>query len=182
MKKGNNIEEVFKKASKSDINLINSFKILNNLKFIEFPKYGLIELEKIIKKISKLNGCLLMIDYGYLKPANLNTLQSVIKHKKNYVLKNLGKADVTSNVNFSLLKEFFLKNNLKVKRIVSQKEFLESMGIIERANKISKNMKFRDQTNLYLRLKRLLSPRLMGGLFKVILAYNSKQNNYYGFH
>ena len=56
------------------------------------------------------------------------------------------------------------------------------MGIIERANKISKNMKFRDQTNLYLRLKRLLSPRLMGGLFKVILAYNSKQNNYYGFH
>ena len=32
------------------------------------------------------------------------------------------------------------------------------MGIIERAEIISKKMKFRDQSNMYLRLKRLLSP------------------------
>ena len=37
-----------------------------------------------------------MIDYGYLKSNNKNTLQSVLKHKKNYILDNLGKADVTS--------------------------------------------------------------------------------------
>ena len=62
-------------------------------------------------------GGILIIDYGYLKPNNQNTLQSVFKHKKNYLLKNLGKADVTSHVNFALLKEFFLKNNLKLKYI-----------------------------------------------------------------
>ena len=64
-------------------------------------------MKKIIKTISKLNGCLLMIDYGYLKPNNQNTLQSVIKIKKNKLLQNLGKADITSHVNFSLLNEFF---------------------------------------------------------------------------
>ena len=51
-----------------------------------------------------------MIDYGYLKPNNVSTLQSVMKHKKNSLLDNLGKADITSHVNFQLLNEFFLKN------------------------------------------------------------------------
>ena len=36
-------------------------------------------------------------------------------------------------------------------------------------------MKFREQSNLYLRLKRLLSPQYMGDLFKVILAYKFKK-------
>ena len=31
--------------------------------------------------------------------------------------------------------------------------------------------------NIYLRLKRLLSPKLMGSLFKVVLAYKNKSNN-----
>ena len=58
------------------------------------------KLKKILKKFKKLNGCILLIDYGYLKPNNQNTLQSVIKNKKNNLLKNLGKADITSHVNF----------------------------------------------------------------------------------
>ena len=98
-----------------------------------------------------------------------------------FLLKNLGKADITSNVNFALLKEFFLKNRFKVKKIVSQKDFLKNMGIIERAEIISKKMKFTDQTNLYLRLKRLMSPRLMGEIFKVFLAYKINNNNFEGF-
>ena len=52
-----------------------------------------------------------MIDYGYLKPSNKSTLQSVFMHNKNRILDNLGKADVTSHVNFLLLKEFFKKIN-----------------------------------------------------------------------
>ena len=176
------IKEILRKANKQDLKNIQSFKVLKNLQFIEFPKFGLIEMKKIIKTISKLNGCLLMIDYGYLKPNNQNTLQSVIKNKKNKLLQNLGKADITSHVNFSLLNEFFLKNKCKVKKVISQKEFLIKMGINSRAEIIAKKMKFRDQANLYLRLKRLLSPKLMGELFKVILVYKCKNNNYYGFN
>ena len=55
------------------------------------------------------------------------------------------------------------------------------MGIIERAEKINQSMVFREKSNLYLRLKRLLSPGLMGELFKVALAYRSKSNKFFGF-
>ena len=175
------IKEVFRKASQQDKKMIKNFKTIKNLKFIEFPKLGFNELKKISKKISELQGCILIIDYGYLKPNNQNTLQSVIKHKKNKLLNNLGKADITAHVNFSLLSEFFIKNNLKIKNIITQKNFLESMGILERAKIIAKKMKFTEQTDLYLRLQRLLSPKYMGNLFKVILAYNFKDNNFTGF-
>ena len=175
------IKEIFKKASNADIKVIQSYKTLKNLKFIEFPKLGFQELKKITNKISQLKGCLLMIDYGYLKSNNQNTLQSVMKHKKNNLLSNLGKADITAHVNFALLNEFFIKNNLKIKKLISQKQFLEHMGIIERAKIISKKMKFSEQSNLYLRIKRLLSPNAMGELFKVILAHKSNINNFAAF-
>ena len=41
---------MFKKASKQDVANIKSYKILRKLNFIEFPKLGLNELEKIKKK------------------------------------------------------------------------------------------------------------------------------------
>ena len=179
--KKNNIIEVFNKASKTDIKILKSYKTLKNLNFIELPKFGFQELKKMIKKISKLKGCILMIDYGYLKSNNQNTLQSVMKHKKNSLLENLGKADITAHVNFDLLNEFFLKNGLKVNNIITQKEFLENMGIIERAKVVAKKMKFSQQSDLYLRIKRLLSPGSMGDLFKVILAYKFEKNNFVGF-
>ncbi len=179
--KDKKIKVLFKSALKDDIKLIKSFNCLKKLKFIEFPKLGLKELHKIIKRILKLNGCILLIDYGFLKSNNLDTLQSVKNHRKNSILKNLGKADITSKVNFDLLKEYFLKNNLKVKSAITQKKFLENLGIIERSEIVAKKMSFREKTNLYLRLKRLLSPKLMGELFKAILAYKFKNDNYFGF-
>ena len=138
-------------------------------------------MEKIVKKIDRLKGCILMIDYGYLKPKNQNTLQSVMRHEKNKLLKNLGKADITAHVNFALLNEFFLKKGLKIKKVISQGDFLETMGILERAKILAKKMKFTEQSDLYSRLQRLISPRFMGDLFKVILAYKFNKNNFAGF-
>ena len=175
------IEEFFKKASAKDILELKKYKSLEDIKFIEFPKKGLQELNKIVNKILKLRGGLLLIDYGYLISRNKNTLQSVLKHKKNKLFDNLGKADITSLVNFDLLREHLIKKKLKVKNIVSQKFFLERMGIIKRANILSKKMSFKEQTNLYLRLKRLLDKRLMGKLFKVIFAYKFHKDNFIGF-
>ena len=56
------------------------------------------------------------------------------------------------------------------------------MGIIERAKIVANKMKFSEQSDLYLRIKRLLSPSSMGDLFKVILAYKfNKKINFSGF-
>lgn len=181
LNENNKILEIYKKASTKDIKIINSYKSLKNLRFIEFPKSGFSLLEKIISKINTLNGCILMIDYGYLKSNNQDTLQSVMKHKKNFILKNLGKADVTSHVNFSLLNEFYLKKELSIKKNITQSQFLKNMGIQHRAEIISKKMTFKEQTNLHLRLKRLLSPKSMGSLFKISLAFKCKENNFLGF-
>ena len=179
--KKNNILSVYKKASFKENIEIKKFKSLKYLKFIEFPKLGFEILDKMVKKINKFNGGILFIDYGYLNPSNKSTIRSILKHKENALFENLGKADITYLVNFNLLREFFLLKNLKVKSIVTQKFFLEKMGIIERANILSKKMNFKQQSSLFLRLKRLLDVKLMGKLFKVIFAYKFKEDNFLGF-
>ena len=178
------INEAYQKASKEDVAKLKTFKIFKQLKFIEYPKLGLIELDKMVKKINELTGGILLIDYGYLKAVNRSTLQTVMKNKKinmNGLFKNLGKADITSLVNFSLLEEYFKKKKLKVKKIVSQKFFLEKMGIIERAKILEKNMTIKQLDYMSNTLMRLLHKDLMGSLFKVIFAFKSKKNDFLGF-
>ena len=176
---------LFIKAKKNDVKLIKKFEALKGLNFIEFPKLGFDEMDKIIKKIKKLTGGILLIDYGYLKIINKSTLQSVMKNKKldvKHMFDYLGEADITSLVNFKLLKEYFYKKNLKVKNIVTQKFFLEKMGIIERAKILEKKMSNKQKDYMSITLKRLLDRDLMGELFKVIFAFKSKKTNYLGFN
>ena len=45
------------------------------------------------------------------------------------------------------------------------------MGILERANILSKKMTFKEKTNMFYRLKRLLDYTEMGSLFKLLFAY-----------
>ncbi len=179
--KNNKIKEFYKKAKNADQKKLKSFKTFTGLSFIEYPELGFQELDKIIKKISSLSGGILLIDYGYFKPKNISTLQSIKKHKKNNILKNLFKADITYLVNFNLLSEYFIKNNLKLKRIVTQKFFLEKMGIIERANILKKKMSTEQTKNLKRRLHRLLDKKMMGELFKVLFAFKSIKDDILGF-
>ena len=176
-----NVNFFFKKSIKKEIKKLESFKIIKNEGIIEYPEYGFKELRIVCNKIKKLNGGALFIDYGYINEHNTDTLQSVFKHKYNNIEKNIGKADITYLVNFSLLNEFFLKKKIKVKKIVNQKFFLEKMGILERAKILKKKMTHDERERMDLTLMRLLNPRLMGGLFKVIFAYKSKKNNFLGF-
>ena len=180
----NGLHEAFKKASVYDISKIKSFKILKNLNFIEYPKLGFKELNKITKKISSLTGGILLIDYGYLDAINKSTLQMVKNNKKigiKSIYKNFGRADITSLVNFRLIREYFEKKGLNVKNIVTQKFFLERMGIVERARILEKKMTTKEKMDMSNTLVRLLHKKIMGELFKVIFAYKSKQNNFLGF-
>ncbi len=180
----NGLHEAFKKASVYDISKIKSFKILKNLNFIEYPKLGFKELNKITKKISSLTGGILLIDYGYLDAINKSTLQMIKNNKKisiKSIYKNFGRADITSLVNFRLIREYFEKKGLNVKNIVTQKFFLERMGIVERARILEKKMTTKEKMDMSNTLVRLLHKKIMGELFKVIFAYKSKQNNFLGF-
>ena len=180
----NKLVETYRKASSKCLERIKSYKTLRNLQFIEYPKKGFDELNTIINKVLELTGGILLVDYGYLNLINQSTIQSVMKNKKidiNSLFKNLGKADITYLVNFSLLQEHFLKKKLKVKKIVSQKFFLEKMGIIQRAKMLEKKMNRKQKEYMSQTLMRLLHKDYMGNLFKVIFAFNSKKNNFLGF-
>ena len=139
------------------------------------------ELKLIINTIKKLSGGLLLIDYGFLKQQSKNTLQSVKNHKTNMMFENVGNADITSLVNFNLLENYLKKKNLKVNNVVTQEFFLKKMGIINRAEKVSQKMNFKKKSELYLRLQRLLNPKQMGKLFKVISAFKLKKKFSLGF-
>ena len=171
----------FKKADLKSIIELKKYNLLKEQYFIEFPKQGLDELKLIISTIKKLSGGLLLIDYGFLKQQSKNTLQSVKNHKINMMFENVGNADITSLVNFNLLENYLKKKNLKVNNVVTQGFFLKKMGIINRAEKVSQKMNFKEKSELYLRLQRLLNSKQMGKLFKVISAFKLKKKFSLGF-
>jgi len=172
--KKNKVDFVFKKAVKKQVNKLKDYKLLDKNGIIEYPEHGFKELEIICRKIKKLNGGALFIDYGYNSGKNINTLQSVIKHRYNNINKNIGDADITTLVNFGLYREYFNYNGLLVEDIISQSKFLQKMGIIERVKIVSNKMTYEDRLNLYMRLKRLIDPKMMGKNFKVIFTKNKK--------
>jgi len=181
LKNSSKINTIFKKASLKTIIKLKKYDLLKKQSFIEFPKQGLAELSLITDTIKKLNGGLLLIDYGFLKQQNKNTLQSVKKHKRNMLFNNVGNADITSLVNFNLLQKVLKGKKLKVNNVVTQEFFLKRMGIINRAEAVSQKINFKEKSDLYLRLQRLLNPKQMGRLFKVISAFKLKKKFSLGF-
>tara|TARA_B100000780_G_scaffold185354_1_gene130162 strand:- start:7 stop:1071 length:1065 start_codon:yes stop_codon:yes gene_type:complete len=181
LEKNLEIKPFFKKADLKSIKKLKKFNLIKNQSFIEFPKQGFKELDLITSTIKRLNGGLLLIDYGFLKQKSSNTLQSVKNHKKNMPFKNVGNADITSLVNFNLLKTYFKIKNININKIVTQEFFLKKMGIVNRAEILSTKMNFQEKSEIYYRLQRLLNPKQMGELFKVIFAFKLKKKFSIGF-
>jgi len=151
-------------------------KVRGYEKFIEFSPRSIEKISEISKIIKKNNGGALIIDYGYLGKKMLDTVQSVKNHKKTDILQNIYKSDITHLLNFSFYKKKFHKKLDRIK-IISQRKFLINMGILHRAEILSKNLTFRQKTDLYYRVQRLIDSKQMGELFKVMFITN-KQNNF----
>ena len=179
--KKDKIKIILKKAEKKTVLKLKKFGLFNNKGVIEYPDLGIKELDKMIQVVRKFNGGILLIDYGFLDKKNISTLQSVKSHKKNEIFENLSDADITSLVNFSLLKDYFLEQNFNLNQVVSQSFFLKKIGILHRAEMLSNKMSFSAKANLYSRLRRLLDSRYMGNLFKVIFAHKNKKEFMLGF-
>jgi len=135
------------------------------------------KLNTISKLIKKYNGGILIIDYGYYKKKMINTLQSVKNHKKKSFFKNIYKSDITHMLNFNYYKTKLINLKLDSIQFTTQREFLMRMGIIERAEIISKNLSFSKKADIYFRLKRLIDNKEMGSLFKVFFA-TKKENKF----
>jgi cyclopropane-fatty-acyl-phospholipid synthase len=63
----------------------------------------------------------------------------------------------------------------------TQGEFLTKLGILERAEILSRKMLFSKKADLYSRIKRLIDKNQMGKLFKVMLITTNKNKFKLGF-
>jgi NADH dehydrogenase [ubiquinone] 1 alpha subcomplex assembly factor 7 len=157
------------------------FNISQNQNFIEYSPETTAYLKIISKKIKTNNGALLIIDYGYLENKIKNTIQTISNHKYSDALKNIGKSDITHNISFHLLKKIVQELGSFNTVVTNQREFLIKMGIIERAEIISKNLTFKKKADIFFRLKRLIDTNEMGDLFKVMLITNKENKFKLGF-
>ncbi len=176
----NDPKKVKFKEEKIDIKKIEKdikFKISKNQSVIEYSPETFKYLKIICKLVEKNDGGMLVIDYGYKNNKMYETLQAVKNHKYSNVLENIGESDITYNINFRFF-EKFINQFKKVDTIfTNQKRFLTSMGIIQRAEIISKNISFSKKTDLFYRIRRLIDEKQMGELFKVMLI-KKKENNF----
>ena len=157
------------------------FKISYNQKFIEYSPLTTKYLKTMIKKIEINNGGILIIDYAYLKKEMTNTLQAVSKHKYCDVLQGFRSSDITYNLSFNLINKIIKKSSTCSSLSTTQKKFLTKLGILDRAEILSKNMPFSKKADIYFRIKRLIDENQMGHLFKVMLITNHKNKFKLGF-
>ena len=175
------IKILHKKANNNLIKHIKNLNLASVGNTIEYPIKALEFLKIIASKINKFNGGLLTFDYGYLDKKNQNTLGSIKKHRHLNLFFKPGHSDISSHLNFKLFRKILNKYNLNVKKIANQGDFLKKIGILERANILSKKMTFKEKANMFYRLKRLLDAKEMGSLFKVIFAQKKGKKFSLGF-
>ena len=179
--KGKSLEFFEKKINKKLVEKSIKQKIEKNQKFIEYSPLANKKLATISKIIKKENGGLLIIDYGYKNKKMHNTLQSIKNHKKNVLLENIYKADITHLINFDFYKKKIKNLKIDSVNLTTQREFLLKLGILERAEIISKNIPFSKKIDIYFRVKRLIDKKQMGKLFKVLFATNKENKFNLGF-
>jgi len=181
LSKDKKVKFLYKKADKNLIKKIKDFDLISVNNIVEYPVKALKFLSAIAKKVNKFDGGLLIFDYGSTSNNNQNTLQSIKKHRYENIFLMPGNSDITSHINFKLFHKILKKSNLNVKKITTQNEFLKKIGILERANILSKKMTFKEKANMFYRLKRLLDHKEMGFLFKVLFAQKKGKKFSLGF-
>ena len=157
------------------------FKISSNQKFIEYSPLTSEYLKIITNKIKLYNGGILIIDYGYTGTKIKDTLQAISKHQYTRVLNNFGASDITYNLSFSLMGQMIKRLGNFFYVTTTQKNFLIKLGILNRAEILSKNMSFSEKANMFFRIKRLIDDGQMGKLFKVMFITNKKNKFRLGF-
>ena len=180
----NDLKKVEFKEEKIDIKKIEKdlkFEISKDQSIIEYSPDAFKYLRKICDLIQKNNGGFLIIDYGYADNKMRETLQAVNNHKYSSILENIGDSDITYNINFSSFEKFINQFKEINSIFTNQKKFLTNMGILQRAEIISKNIAFSKKADLFYRVRRLIDEKQMGELFKVMLIKNKKNKFRLGF-
>ena len=122
---------------------------------------------KLCKAIKKFGGIAISFDYGYFENEFANTLQAVKNHKKTDIFSK--DCDITALVDFKSLVQIAEKEKLQ-SSLISQREFLTSLGIEDREETLIKNNPEKS-TEISSQIQRLIDPEQMGELFKCLIIF-----------
>ncbi|MFP3944656.1 MAG: class I SAM-dependent methyltransferase [Alphaproteobacteria bacterium] len=114
-------------------------------------------------------GALLVIDYGYARPAPGDTLQAVRRHAPHDVLDAPGSADITAHVDFGALGRAVGHAGAEAYGPVTQGDWLMRLGIGARAAMLARAAPGQAAA-VEAAFTRLTAPDRMGTLFKVLAA------------
>lgn len=126
-------------------------------------------LDELLKSLTPASIALI-IDYGYIKNEFKDSLQSLKSHKYHNCLENIGQADITSLVNFSALQKLVQESAFN-SSLITQKEFLESLGINERQKLLLEGKESEEQSQINSQINRLIDEKEMGELFKCLIIW-----------
>lgn len=139
---------------------------------VEFSPARVEAAAAIADHLARNGGAAILIDYGHSKSAGGDTLQAVRGHKFALVLANPGEQDLTSHVDFEAVAKAASQKGAAVTTLVSQREWLERLGIAQRAAALARsNPERSDEINAA--LDRLVGAEKMGELFEVIALHST---------
>ena len=109
------------------------------------------------------------------------TLRGISNHKIVNILSNYQKCDITYSLSFYHLLMIAKKAKLNISGPTFQGNFLKSLGILDRAEIVTKNLQFSKKAEIFYRIEKLISKRYMGEIFKVISLTDRSVNFNLGF-
>ncbi|HJS12592.1 class I SAM-dependent methyltransferase [Sphingopyxis sp.] len=118
-------------------------------------------------RLARQGGAMLVIDYGYAGPAAGDTLQAVKAHRFVDPFAEPGEVDLTAHVDFTALAEVANGAGGSVSALATQGAWLRRLGIDARLQSLAAAAPNRAE-ELKSQRDRLVEPRAMGDLFKVM--------------
>lgn len=122
----------------------------------------------VAERIAAHGGLALLIDYGGMPSAPVDTLQAVRRHRQVSPLDHLGEADLTTAVDFAPLVDAAETAGAAAHGPLPQATFLRALGIELRAMALARPLRGEARDAVLAGVHRLLDPRTMGEAFKVL--------------
>ena len=116
-------------------------------------------------RLARDDGAALIIDYAHARTAPGDTLQAVRGHARAEPLEHPGEVDITAHVDFEALGE--AAQPARAWGPVTQAVFLRALGIELRADRLKRSSPEKS-LDIDSGCRRLIDPRAMGTLFKVL--------------
>lgn len=141
-------------------------------------------IENCMSVLTENTGAALFIDYGHTQYDGGETLQAVKAHEFISLLEQPGQCDITAHVNFKAIKDIAQKKGGAIEDIITQSEFLGSLGIMQRAfalqnvalKKYGMEQGAAKAESIHNDLKRLIDKDQMGELFKAICFHHGYED------